>query len=30
MIKSLRILKYLFKLIKDSPVKTAFLIGGNK
>lgn len=28
MIKSLRILKYLFKLIKDSPVKTAFLIGG--
>ena len=28
MIKPLRILKYLFKLIKDSPVKTSFLIGG--
>jgi hypothetical protein len=28
MIKPLRILKYLFKLIKDSPVKTAFLIVG--
>ena len=28
MIKPLRILKYLFKLIKDSPVKTSFLIVG--
>lgn len=28
MIKPLRILKYLFKLIKDSPIKTAFLIVG--
>lgn len=28
MIKPLRILKYLFKLIKDSPVKTSFLIAG--